>query len=93
MCSWAVVAQVSNPSTGRYKDRQISELKAILVYKVSSRAARAKQRNHILKNLCVWGRGQQIEKNKKRAEEISGLHSKEMPRLKVVLFPKGSRDQ
>ena len=38
--SWAVVAQAFNPSRGRW----ISELKASLVYKMSSRTARVTQR-------------------------------------------------
>jgi hypothetical protein len=35
---------------GRGRSRQISELEASLVYKVSSRTARAIQRNPVLKN-------------------------------------------
>jgi hypothetical protein len=35
---------------GRGRGRQISEFKASLVYRVSSRTARATQRNPILKN-------------------------------------------
>jgi hypothetical protein len=43
------------------RDRQISEFKASLVYKVNFRTARAIQRNPVSKNknnnkkLCVWG--------------------------------------
>ena len=40
-----VVAHTFNPSTGR----RISEFKASLVYKVSSRTARTIQRNPVLK--------------------------------------------
>jgi hypothetical protein len=40
-----VVAHAFNPGRGR----QISEFKASLVYKVSSRTARATQRNPVLK--------------------------------------------
>jgi hypothetical protein len=45
--SRAVLARAFNPSRGR----QISEFKASLVYKVSSRTARAIQRNPVSKNL------------------------------------------
>jgi hypothetical protein len=41
-----VVAHAFNPSRGRW----ISEFEAILVYKVSSRTARAIQRNPVSKN-------------------------------------------
>ena len=41
----AVVAHAFNPSKGR----QISELEASLVYRVSSRTARATQRNSVSK--------------------------------------------
>jgi hypothetical protein len=44
-----VVAHAFNPSTGG-RDRCISELKASLVYKVSSRTARAIKRNPVSKN-------------------------------------------
>jgi hypothetical protein len=39
-----------NPSTWRGRSRQISEFKASLVYKVSSRTAWAIQRNPVSKN-------------------------------------------
>jgi hypothetical protein len=43
-----VVVHTFNPSRGR--GRRISEFKASLVYKVSSRTARATQRNPVSKN-------------------------------------------
>jgi hypothetical protein len=43
------VAHTFNPSTGG-RGRQISEFEASLVYKVSSRTAKATQRNPVLKN-------------------------------------------
>jgi hypothetical protein len=51
MC-WAVVAHAFNPSTweaeaGRFR---ISEFEASLVYRVSSRTARATQRNPVSEN-------------------------------------------
>jgi hypothetical protein len=45
-----VVAYAFNPSTPGGRGRQISEFKASLVYKVSSRTARAIQRNPVSKN-------------------------------------------
>jgi hypothetical protein len=45
-----MVVHAFNPSTWEAKSRQISEFKASLVYKVSSRTARATQRNPVLKN-------------------------------------------
>jgi hypothetical protein len=48
-------------SRGRGRSRQISEFKASLVYRVSSRTARATQRNPALKN--------QGKKKRKRKEK------------------------
>jgi hypothetical protein len=49
--SWAVVVQDFNPSTwSGGRGRQISEFEASLVYRVSSRSARATQRNPVSKN-------------------------------------------
>ena len=45
---WWHTPLISTPEAGR--GRQISEFKASLVYKVSSRTASAIQRNHVLKN-------------------------------------------
>ena len=47
MESQAVVAHACNPSTLARRGRQISEFEASLVYKVSSRTARATQRNPV----------------------------------------------
>jgi hypothetical protein len=45
-----VVAHAFNPSTWEAEGRQISEFEASLVYRVSSRTARAIQRNPVSKN-------------------------------------------
>ena len=45
---WSVVAHAFNPSTLRGRGRQISEIEAILVYRVSSRTARAIQRHSVI---------------------------------------------
>jgi hypothetical protein len=45
-----VVAHVFNPSTREAEAGRISEFEASLVYKVSSRTARAIQRNPVSKN-------------------------------------------
>jgi hypothetical protein len=55
---WAVVAHTFNPSTLGGRGRQISEFEASLVYRVSSRTARATQRNPVSKK--------QKKKKKKR---------------------------
>jgi hypothetical protein len=44
------MAHTFNPSTGEGRGRWISEFEASLVYRVSSRTARATQRNPVLKN-------------------------------------------
>jgi hypothetical protein len=44
-----IVVHAFNPSTGRDRGRHISEFEASLVYKVSSRTARAIQRNPVSK--------------------------------------------
>ena len=48
--SQAVAAHAFNPSTWEAEERQISEFKVSMVYKVSSRTARATQRNPVSKN-------------------------------------------
>jgi hypothetical protein len=48
--SQAVVAHAFNPQHSGGRGRQISEFEASLVYRVSSRTARATQRNPVLKN-------------------------------------------
>jgi hypothetical protein len=45
-----VVVHTFNPSTQKARGRWISEFEASLVYKVSSRTARAAQRNSVSKN-------------------------------------------
>jgi hypothetical protein len=63
--SWAVVVHAFNPSTwlgGR--GRWISEFEASLVYKVSSRTARAIQRNPVSKNKNKKQTNKQIKKAK-----------------------------
>jgi hypothetical protein len=47
------------------RDRQISEFEASLVYKVSSRTARAIQRNHVWRNQKPKPKTKQTYKNKK----------------------------
>ena len=47
--SWSVVAHTFNPSTLGGGGRQISEIEALLVYRVSSRTARAIQRQLVSK--------------------------------------------
>jgi hypothetical protein len=49
-CKPGVVAHAFNPSTQGGRGRRISEFEASLVYKVSSRTARAIQRNPVSKN-------------------------------------------
>ena len=44
---WAVVAHALNPSTWGGRGRWISEFQASLVYRVSSRTARATQRTPV----------------------------------------------
>jgi hypothetical protein len=46
----AIILKVKNEEPLRGRSRQISEFEASLVYKVSSRTARAIQRNPVLKN-------------------------------------------
>jgi hypothetical protein len=48
--SWAVVAHVFNPSTWEAEVGGSQEFEASLVYRVSSRTARATQRNPVSKN-------------------------------------------
>jgi hypothetical protein len=57
------VAHAFNPSLGG-RGRQISEFEASLVYKVSSRTARATQRNHVSKNKTKQNK---TKKRKKRS--------------------------
>jgi hypothetical protein len=52
-----VMAHAFNPSTREAEDRQISEFEASLIYRVSSRTARAIQRNPVSKR----GGGREIK--------------------------------
>jgi hypothetical protein len=58
-----MVAHFFNPSTRRGRGRWISEFKASLVYKVSSRTARAIKRNPVAKN-------QKKKKNKTKKNNL-----------------------
>jgi hypothetical protein len=51
------------------RGRQISEFQASLVYKVSSRTARATQRNPVLKNKKQTNKQKQNQKKKKKRKE------------------------
>jgi hypothetical protein len=66
-----MLAHTFNPSTGR--GRWICEFKASLVYKVSSRTARAIQRNPVLKN-----------QKKKKKLPCSLCHSKTLKRSQYL---------
>ena len=65
--SQAVVAHAFNPSTGR--GRQISEFDASLVYKVSSRTARATQRNPVSKKQTNKKKNKTKKQQKKTTSE------------------------
>jgi hypothetical protein len=59
------VAHAFNPSSRGDRDRQISEFEASLVYRVSSRTARATQRNPVSKK--------QKTKNKKQKQKKKNI--------------------
>jgi hypothetical protein len=61
-----MVAHAFNPSTGGGRGRWISEFEASLVYKVSSRTARATQRNSVSNKQT--NKTRQINKNISRQE-------------------------
>jgi hypothetical protein len=63
-----VVARVFNPSTWGGKGRQISEFKASLVYKVSSRTAGDIQRNPVSKKQ----KQNKKQKKKERKQKTKG---------------------
>jgi hypothetical protein len=65
-----VVVHAFNPSTGR--GRQISEFEASLVYKVSSRIARAIQRNPVSKN-----KNKKPKESKQASKQASKLDFKD----------------
>jgi Sec-independent protein translocase protein TatA len=60
------------PALGRDRGRQISEFKASLVYKVSSRTARAIQRNPVSKKQT---KNKQTNKQKRSIEQLSNCSS------------------
>ena len=77
ICSRAVVVHAFNPSTRELEaGRRISEFEASLVYKVSSRTARATQRNPVLKkptkktNKQTNKQKKQKQKQKPKARKI-----------------------
>ena len=66
-----MVAHTFNPSTWeaeRHRGRRISEFEASLVYKLSSRTARAIQRNPVSKNQ----KKEKKEKKRKRPQYLKG---------------------
>jgi hypothetical protein len=66
--------------------RQISEFEASLVYKVSSRTARATQRNPVLKNNNNKKKKEK-KKEKKKGKERKGKERKETPAVtKIRIF-------
>jgi hypothetical protein len=67
-----VVAHAFNPSTREGRGRQISEFEASLVYKVSSREARAIQRNPVSKKKQKNKKQKTKTKNKQTNKRISG---------------------
>jgi hypothetical protein len=78
--SLAVVAHAFNPSHLGGRDRRISEFEASLVYKVSSRTARATQKNPVLK------KQKKREKKKKRKEKRKEKKRKEKKRKERNIF-------
>jgi hypothetical protein len=65
-----VVAHAFNPSTLGGRGRRISEFKASLVYKVSSRTARAILRNPVLKNKTKQNKTKQNKTKQKQKTKI-----------------------
>jgi hypothetical protein len=78
-----LVAHAFNPNTGG-RGRRISEFKASLVYKVSSRTAKALQRNPVSKNQKKK-RKEKKRKEKKRKEK-KGDAREMVQRLTVCTF-------
>ena len=65
-----VVAHAFNPSTWEGgRGRRISEFEASLVYRVSSRIARATQRNPVSKPTTTTKKKKEQERKKERKEE------------------------
>jgi hypothetical protein len=71
-------AHAFNPSTREARDRQISEFKASLAYRESSRTARATQRNPVSKKK---------KKKKKRCSYIPGNQCVKSVPLTLFLLP------
>jgi hypothetical protein len=61
-----MVAHAFHPSILGGRGRQISKFKASLVYRVSSRTARATQRNPVLKNKTTTKKQKQKQKQNKK---------------------------
>jgi hypothetical protein len=65
-----VVAHTFNPSTREAEAGRISEFEASLVYRVSSRTARATQRNPVLKQTNKQKKKKKKRKEKKRKKNM-----------------------
>jgi hypothetical protein len=80
--SWAVVAHTFNP-----RGRRISEFEASLVYRVSSRTARATQRNNVSKNKTEQNKTKQNKTNKqtKKDKDIMNFSGKRMELENIIL--------
>jgi hypothetical protein len=65
------------------RGRQISEFNASLVYKVSSRTARAIQRNPVSKNKTKTNKQTNKQKNKKKQQQ----KTKQKRALKILILP------
>lgn len=61
-----VLVHTFNPSAWETRDRLISELEASLVYKASSRTARATERNPVSKNQRPTNQPSKKQKTKKK---------------------------
>jgi hypothetical protein len=75
-----VVAHAFNPSTQEAEAGWISEFEASLVYRVSSRKARATQRNPVWKNQ---------KKKKKKKKNLRAIISRNFVTVEKPMFPNG----
>jgi hypothetical protein len=73
-----VVAYAFNPSNSGGRGRQISEFEASLVYKVSSRTARATQRNPVSKKQKTKNRQTNKKQNRTNEQKKERKRKKEM---------------